>query len=178
MLPPDSPAPVSWRLADKDEIPRGATSIANAARKTGWTVLVGYSCQPWMNNDGETKMFNPNKLTEAEEDEESEISEQVATDLEVAYAEAIYVAGRRDGHGFYAKWYRKLWTKPGREEGKYIFSGARMIPGIVGAVASPKAKKDLHPENIGPDTVGGLKNSDTLKNYLKQEAPNADELEV
>lgn len=169
-MPPDTPTLVFWRLADKDEVPRGATAIINAAHKGGWEVRVGYSCGQWMQNDGSLKMYNPNKLTESEEDEESEVTEATAADLKPAFAEVILVAGKRGDQMFFAKWYRKLWTKPGREEGKYIFAGARMIPGVSGEIWTSKAKAARHPDSIGPATVGGLKNADTLKAYLKERA--------
>lgn len=180
-LPDDPAEKVGWRLAEPGEIPRGATTIINLARKGDWKISVAYSRLPWMNSDGSIKMYDPNKLGDDNDDEPevdpdadevvgSETAEVTPADLEVAMAEAIVVYGMQTGHTFMAKWYRKLWTKPGLLEEKYLFSGACIRPGVAGGLWSTKAKKDLHPENIGDATIGGLKNSKTLTAYLKKEA--------
>lgn len=137
---------VDWRPAEPDETPRGATTVANAARKAGWEVRIGYARGPWMTGD----------------DEEDET-------VEVKICEMVTVQGRRDGKKFRANWHRKLWTKDGAN-GDYKFAGAQMSPPVRGEVVATKAKKDRHPEHLGVETIGGLKNSATLNAYIK-EAP-------
>lgn len=47
------PAPeVRGRPAEKSEVPRGAATVINAARKAGWDVEVSYARGPWLNADG------------------------------------------------------------------------------------------------------------------------------
>lgn len=143
---PDAAAEVvEWRSAELDEIPRGATTVANAARKAGWEVRVGYSRGPWVTGS---------------DDEEDDT-------VEVKVCEMVTVQGRRDSDSFRANWHRKLWTKDGAE-GSYKFAGAQMHPPIEGEVVATKAKKDRHPEHLGDKTVGGLKNSATLNSYVKE----------
>lgn len=143
MLPTDAPEVVAWRLAQADEIPRGASTVANAARKAGWTVLVGYSRGPWMTASGD-------------DDEEG-----------AGICETITVQGRKTPQRFRAIWQRKLWTKDGAE-GAYKFAGAQIWPAVKGEVVATKSKKDRHPEHLGAETIGGLKNSKTLNDYLKE----------
>lgn len=140
MLPTDAPETVAWRLAQPDEIPGGATTVANRARKAGWTLLVGYARGPWVT---------------AKDDE---------TEEEAGIAEVITVQGRRRGARFRATWHRKLWTS----DDSYKFAGATIDPAIRGEVAATKAKKDRSPEHLGAETLGGLKNSKTLNDYLKE----------
>jgi hypothetical protein len=149
MLPTDLAEVVAWRLAESDEIPRGATTVANAARKAGWNnVRIGFARMSWVTADG---------------DDEPDTSEDAKTSL----VEMISVQGRRGGRAFRANWHRKLWTKDGAN-GDYKFAGAQMWPAIEGEVIATKAKKDRHPEHLGDKTIGGLKNSKTLNDYLKQ----------
>jgi hypothetical protein len=143
MLPNDAPKVVEWRLAQPDEIPRGATTVANAARKAGWTVLVGYSRGPW--------------LTTADEDED-------ADPADVKICEMITVQGRKLGKRFRVNWHRKLWTK----DAEYKFAGGMTDPPVEGEVVATKAKKDRHPEHLGDKTVGGLKNSKTMNAYIRE----------
>jgi hypothetical protein len=143
VLPSDAPKIVEWRLAQKDEIPRGAQTVANTARKNGWTVLVGYARGPW--------------VTSADDDDD-------ADPADVKICEMVTVQGRKAGQRFRANWHRKLWTK----DPAYGFAGAQMDPPVAGEVVTTKAKKDRHPEHLGEKTVGGLKNSKTLNTYLKE----------
>ena len=145
LVPDDTPEVVSWREATAKETPRGAATIANAARKAGWDVVVGYARGPWMTGK------------ESEDDE-----------VEAGICEYITVQGRKPGtERFRAVWHRKLWTKDGAA-GDYKFAGGCTWPAIKGAMFATKAKKDQHPENIGAETVGGLKNSKTINAYIKQ----------
>lgn len=153
-MPDDAPEILGWRTAYAEEVPRGATTVANAARKTGWEVRIMFARVPWLNADGEDKTL-----------------EEEGVEIGAAIVQMISVQGRRAGAKFHANWHCKLWTKPGREEGTYGFAGARMWPAREGALFSTKAKKAQHPESLGDKTVGGLKNSKTLTNYLK-EAPS------
>lgn len=145
-MPDEALAPVGWRTAYADEIPGGAAAVAKRAEKAGWKVRVGFARGPW--------------LTGNEDDEEE------STD-EVKICQMVSVQGRKGEQKFHANWHCKLWTKPGAE-GKYTFAGAWMWPAIAGEPFSTKAKKDRHPENAGAATVGGLKNSKTLNDYLKE----------
>lgn len=142
MLPTDAPEIVEWRLAQKDEIPRGAQTVANTALKNGWTVLIGYSRGPWVT---------------ASDDED-------ADQADVKICEMVTVQGRKLGQRFRANWHRKLWTK----DPEYGYAGAQMDPPVAGEVVASKAKKDRHPEHLGAATIGGLKNSKTLNDYLKE----------
>jgi hypothetical protein len=137
---------VDWRIAEPGEIPRGATTVANAARKNGWEVRIGYARGPWM--------------TTADDDEDTD-------PLDAKVCEMISVQGRRGGQRFRANWHRKLWTKDGAN-GDYKFAGAQMQPPVAGEVVATKAKKDRHPEHLGAKTVGGLKNSAALNAYVKE----------
>lgn len=52
--PPEVPAPeVPGRAAEKHEVPRGAVTLGNAARKAGWEVEVRYARGPWLDASGE-----------------------------------------------------------------------------------------------------------------------------
>lgn len=137
---------VAWRTAESIETPRGATTVANAARKAGWEVRIGYSRGPWMSGSDDDEETDP---------------------LDAKICEMISVQGRRDGKKFRANWHRKLWTKDGAN-GDYKFAGAQMSPPVEGEVVATKAKKDRHPEHLGDKTVGGLKNSATLNRYVKE----------
>lgn len=143
---PDADAEiVHWRPAEPDETPRGATTVANAARKAGFAVRAYYSRGPWVNSK------------DTDEDEEAGICEMIA------------VTGRLHERRFRATWHRKLWTKDGAN-GDYKFAGAQLWPAHAGEVVSTKAKKERHPEHLGAATIGGLKNSKTLNTYLKETA--------
>jgi hypothetical protein len=144
-MPDDATATVHWRAAEPDETPRGATTVANAARKAGFAVRIYFSRGPWIT------------AKDADEDEESGICEMIA------------VTGRLHDRRFRASWHRKLWTKDGAE-GAYKFAGAQLWPATTGEVVSTKAKKDRHPESLGDQTVGGLKNAATLNRYIKEES--------
>lgn len=143
---PDAAAEtVDWRPATPEETPRGATTVANAARKAGWEVKIGFARGPWLGSDDEDEV-DP---------------------ADVKVCEMITVQGRRPGQRFRANWHRKLWTKDGAA-GDYKFAGAQMSPPVEGEVVATKAKKDRHPEHLGAKTVGGLKNSATLNRYVKE----------
>jgi hypothetical protein len=135
---------VHWRTAEPDEVPGGAKTVANAAHKAGFAVRLYFSRGPWVN------------AKEPGEDEETGICEMIA------------VTGRLHERRFRASWHRKLWTKDGAE-GKYKFAGAQIWPPRRGEPVATKAKKDRHPEHLGAETVGGLKNSKTLNDYLKED---------
>lgn len=150
-MPDDDAQDVGWRTAYPDEIPGGATAVANKARKAGWDVRVGFARGPWIGSDGD------DKTTTAEE----------GAAPVVAICQMISVQGRLGEKKFHANWHCKLWTKPG-QEGKYAFAGAMMWPPVKGPMFSTKAKKDRHPESLEDATIGGLKNSATLNAYLKE----------
>ena len=139
----DATKTIPWRAAKPDETPRGATTVANAARKAGWTVVVGFASGPWLKAD----------------DDEDDADEQIV--------QMVFVHGWRSGSWFRATWQCKLWTKAG-EDGSYTFAGAQIFPPVKGEVIATKAKKDRHPEHLGAETLGGLKNSKTLNDYLKE----------
>jgi hypothetical protein len=145
-MPDDAPEKVDWRIAEPDETPRGAQTVANAARKNGWEVRIGYARGPWLKGDDDEEDVDP---------------------LDAKICEMITVQGRKDGKKFRANWHRKLWTKDGAN-GDYKYAGAQMSPPVAGEVVASKAKKDRHPEHLGEATVGGLKNSKTLNTYVKE----------
>lgn len=134
---------VGWRTALGDEIPRGAQTVANRAVKSGWSVRIMFSRVPWLTADGE----------EQEGDEDNS-----------GLVQTISVQGRRGDAKFHANWRLKLWTK----DDAYKFAGAAMWPPIEGECIATKAKATRHPEHLGAKTVGGLKNSKTLNDYLKE----------
>lgn len=148
MLPTDLAETFGWRTAYDAEVTRGATTVANRARKAGWEVRVMFCRVPWVTADG---------------DDEPDTAEDAKTSL----VEMISVQGRLGKRKFHANWHRKLWTKAG-ETGDFTFAGAQIWPAIKGEVITTKAKKDRHPEHLGAETVGGLKNSKTLNDYLKE----------
>lgn len=137
---------VHWRAAEPVETPRGATTVANSARKAGYAVRIYYSRGPW--------------VSATDDDEEID-------SLDVKVCEMIAVTGRLHDRRFRATWHRRLWTKDGAD-GKFLFAGAQIWPPHAGEVVSSKAKKDRNPEHLGAETVGGLKNSKTLNDYLKE----------
>lgn len=137
-------AEVEWREATADEIPGGAKAVANAARKNGWDVRVGFARGPWV---------------AGEEDDETDESE-------LKVIQMVTVQGRRGNQRFRANWHCKLWTKDGADQ-KYVFAGAQIHPPVEGEVVASKAKKDRHPEHLGERTVGGLKNSKAMNAFIK-----------
>lgn len=140
-MPDDAPANVDWRLAHDHEIPRGAATVANAARKAGWTVLVGFARGPWIAGD---------------DDED-------AAPEDVKICEMVTVQGRRGRKKFRVTWRNKLWT-----QAEYQFTGGQTHPPIEGEVVATKAKKDRHPEHLGDKTIGGLKNSKTMNAFIRE----------
>lgn len=150
MLSTDLAETFGWRTAVDEEVPRGAKTVANAARKAGWKVRITVCRVPWLTADG---------------DDEPDTSEDAKTSL----VEMIAVAGRRGDQKFRATWHLKLWTKAA-EDRTFSYAGAQIFPPIAGEVIATKAKKDRHPEHLGATTVGGLKNSKTLNDYLKETA--------
>lgn len=137
---------VDWREAAPEEIPGGAARVMKAAEKAGWEVRAGFARGPWV------------KV----EDEDAEV-DGAAEEQVVAM---ITIQGRRGDQSFRANWQAKLWTKAGQDG--YSFTGATMSPPIKGPIASSKARKDWHPESLGDETIGGLKNSKTLSAYVKE----------
>lgn len=132
---------VYWRLAEPGEIPRGATTVLNAAIKAGWDVRAGYMRGVWPTSRG-PKLVDPTKLTAADdEDEEDAVS--TGKYFPGVY-QAISLQGRKDGRRFRAWWYWKRWTK----ETNYKFVGSQLWPGI---------------------GQGGLHNSKALTSYIKRE---------
>jgi hypothetical protein len=132
---------IPWRTAKPEEIPRGAEAVAKRARKAGWKVSVSFMRVPW--------------LTADEDDESSGL------------VETVMVHGLKDEKKFRATWICRLWTKDG-DDRTFKFAGAQIWPAIEGEVVATKAKKDRNPEHLGAKTVGGLKNSKTLNDYLKE----------
>lgn len=139
-MPDDAAEIIAWRLAESGEVPGGATAVANRARKAEFAVRIYYTRGPWVTNK------------ELDDEEEAGICEMIA------------VTGRLHDRRFRATWHRKLWTK----DDAYKFAGAQIWPAREGEVVASKAKKDRSPEHLGAATVGGLKNSKTLNDYLKE----------
>jgi hypothetical protein len=142
---------VRWRPARPGEIPGGAAAVIKTARKHGWDVQVGYARGPWQSR-GRAALIDP--ATGAVDDSE-EGEDATGTDSAgkvPAIYEVIAVHARRGDQRVAATWTRKPWTKPGRE-GKYQFGA---VPGVGGAHIWP------------PHDGGGLHNSKTLTDYLKE----------
>lgn len=119
---PDADAEiVHWRSAEPDETPRGATTVANAARKAGFAVRAYYSRGPWVTNK------------ELGEDEEAGICEMIA------------ITGRLNERRFRATWHRKLWTKAAT----YGFAGAQIWPPREGATLPTKHPESPGDKTIG-----------------------------
>lgn len=117
----DTPETIHWRVAEPDETPRGATTVANAARKAGFAVRIYYSRGPWVT------------AKELGEDEEAGICEMIA------------VTGRLGDRRFRATWHSKLWTK----EAKYMFAGAQIWPPVEGATLPTKHPESLGDKTVG-----------------------------
>jgi hypothetical protein len=143
--PPEVPA----RPAEPDEIPRGATTVTNTARKNGWDVQVTYARGPWITSAG-LKLIVPGRIEEDEEDDDGDTDS--AADKVPAIYDSIAVRARRGAQRVAATWIRKPWTKAGAAGG-FTFAGAH-----------------IRPRHLN----GGLHNSKTLNAYLK-EAPDGNE---
>jgi hypothetical protein len=139
---------VAWREAEKGEIPRGATAVANTARDNGWEVSVRYARGPWYTNTGRLKLIVPGQIIsdDEEEEEDAETGEDSTVHKVPAIYSTIAVWARRGAQRVAATWIHKPWTKAGAE-GKSPFVAAHIWPAHNG---------------------GGLHNSIALKAHLKE----------
>jgi hypothetical protein len=144
-VPIDLAEVVGFRTANADEVPGSAAAVAKRAEKSGWKVRTSFARLPWITADSDP----------TEEPDEGGL------------VQVVVVAGHKNGRKFSARWHCKLWTKDGAE-GAYKFAGCQIWPPIAGEVITTKAKKDRHPEHLGAATIGGLKNSKTMNDYLKE----------